>query len=127
MVGYKKYDYEYERKERFAGKTKYSLKKKLKLASDGIIGFSTKPLKLVGGIGFFSILISFGLILYVLISYFFQSITISAGWTSLMITILFFSGVQLLSVCLISEYVGRIYDETKNRPEYIIEKTININ
>lgn len=125
-VGYKKYAYEYERKERFAGKTKYPLRKMLKLASDGIIGFSTKPLKLVGALGMVSILISIGILIYALVSYFSPNISISAGWTSLMVTITFFSGIQLMAIWLISEYIGRIYDETKNRPEYIIDKKINI-
>ena len=125
-VGYKNYAYEYERKERFAGKTKYPLKKMLKLASDGIIGFSTKPLKLVGVIGMVSIIISICILIYALVSYFNPNISISAGWTSLMVTITFFSGIQLIAIWLISEYIGRIYDETKQRPEYIIDKKINI-
>ena len=68
-VGYKQIPFQYERKERFAGKTKYPLKKMLKLASDGIISFSTKPLKIVGGLGIISIVISFILLIYALISY----------------------------------------------------------
>ena len=124
-VGFKQIAYEYERKERFAGKTKYPLKKMLKLASDGIISFSTKPLKLLGGLGLISIFISFAIMLYAIISYIFKLNELSAGWTSLMITITFFSGVQLLSIWIISEYVARIYDESKQRPQYIIEKKIN--
>lgn len=126
-VGYTQYAYEYERKERFAGKTKYPLKKMLKLAADGIIGFSTKPLKLLGGLGLFSILISFIILIYSLLSFAFKWNNITAGWTSLMVAITFFAGVQLLSLWMISEYIGRIYDETKGRPQYIVDKTININ
>ena len=125
-VGYKQTAYEYERKERFAGKTKYPLKKMLKLASDGIIGFSTKPLKLVGILGMLSILISFIVLIYSIISYIFKLNTLTAGWTSIMVAITFFAGVQLLSIWIMSEYIGRIYDETKQRPQYIIDKKINI-
>ncbi len=125
-LGYKQYAYEYERKERFAGKTKYPLKKMLKLASDGIISFSTKPIKLVGALGIISILISICILIYALISYIFKLNQLSAGWTSLMVAITFFAGVQLLSLWIISEYIGRIYDESKNRPQYIIDKKINI-
>ena len=125
-VGYKQKAYEYERKERFAGKTKYPLKKMLKLASDGIIGFSTKPLKLVGILGMLSILISFIVLIYSIISYIFKLNTLTAGWTSIMVAITFFAGVQLLSIWIMSEYIGRIYDETKQRPQYIIDKKINL-
>ena len=125
-VGYKQIPFEYERKERFAGKTKYPLKKMLKLASDGIISFSTKPLKLVGALGIFSILISFVILIYALISYIFDLNNLSAGWTSIMVTVTFFAGVQLLSLWIMSEYIGRIYDEAKSRPEYIIDKKVNI-
>jgi len=125
-VGFKQAPFEYERKERFAGKTKYPLKKMLKLASDGIISFSSKPLKLVGGLGVVSILISLIILIYSIISYIFNLNNLTAGWTSIMVTITLFSGVQLLSIWIISEYIGRIYDETKQRPQYIIDKKINI-
>ena len=125
-VGYKQMPFEYERKERFAGETKYPLKKMLKLASDGIISFSTKPLKLVGALGIMSIVISIILLIYALVSYIFNLNDLSAGWTSIMVAITFFSGIQLMSIWIIAEYVGRIYDETKKRPQYIIDKEINI-
>ena len=125
-VGYKQYAYEYERQERFAGETKYPLKKMLKLASDGIISFSGKPIKLVGALGIFSIIISIIILIYALISYAFKLNDLSAGWTSIMVAITFFAGVQLLSLWVISEYIGRIYDEAKGRPQYVIDKRINI-
>ena len=125
-VGFKQYAYEYERKERFAGETKYPLKKMLKLASDGIISFSTKPLKLVGGLGILSIIISLFILIYSIISYIFNLNSLAPGWTSIMVTITLFSGVQLLSIWIISEYIARIYDESKKRPQYIIDKKINI-
>ena len=125
-VGFKQYAYEYERQERVAGKTKYPLKKMMKLASDGIISFSTKPLKLVGGIGILAIAISMVILIYSLISFACSLNNLTAGWTSIMVTVTLFSGVQLLSIWIMSEYIARIYDETKHRPEYIIEKKINI-
>ena len=125
-VGFEQKAFEYERKERFAGKTKYPLKKMLKLASDGIIGFSTKPLKLVGGLGILSICISFIILIYAILSYAFKWNNLAAGWTSLMITMTFLGGVILLSLWMIGEYISRIYDESKDRPQYIIKKKINI-
>ena len=125
-IGFKQIPFEYERKERFAGKTKYPLKKMLKLASDGIIGFSTKPLKMVGALGILAIVISIIILIYSLVSYIFGLNHLTAGWTSIMVTVTLFSGVQLLSIWIMSEYIGRIYDESKSRPQYIIDKTINI-
>ena len=124
-VGFKQKAYEYERQERYAGKTKYPLKKMLKLASDGIISFSSKPIKLVGALGILSIFISIIILIYALISYIFKLNDLSAGWTSIMVAITFFAGVQLLSLWVISEYIGRIYDEAKGRPQYIVDKKIN--
>ena len=125
-IGFKQQPFEYERKERFAGKTKYPLKKMLKLASDGIISFSTKPLKIVGGLGIITIIISILLLLYSVMSYIFNLNQLTPGWTSIMVAITLFSGVQLLSIWIISEYLARIYDESKKRPQYIISKTINL-
>lgn len=124
-IGYKQVPFEYERQERIAGKTKYPLKKMMHLASDGIISFSTKPLKILGVIGFISVMISIIILIYALISFAFKLNNLSAGWTSIMVTITFFAGVQLVSLWVISEYIGRIYDETKQRPQYIIDKKIN--
>ena len=125
-IGFKQTPIEYERQERFAGKTKYPLKKMLKLASDGIISFSTKPLKLIGGIGVISIFISIILLIYAIVSYIFHLNDLAPGWTSMMVAITFFAGVQLVSIWMISEYIERIYDDTKKRPEYIIDEKINI-
>ena len=126
-VGFRQYAYEYERKERFAGKTKYPLKKMMKLAKDGIFSFSTKPLKIVGGLGIISVIISIAILIYAILSYAYSWNNLTPGWTSIMCTITFLGGVILLSLWMIGEYIGRIYEETKQRPQYIIEKTININ
>lgn len=125
-VGFKQIPFEYHREERFAGTTKYPLKKMLKLATDGIIGFSTKPLKIVGGIGMIAIVISIFVLIYGLVSYMLGGSNLVAGWTSLITVVTFFSGVQLLSLWIMSEYIGRIYDESKARPQYIVDKEINI-
>ena len=124
-VGYNQKEFDYERQERFAGKTKYPLKKMLKLAADGIISFSTKPLKILGMLGISCVIISVLLIMYALISYFFKLNQLSAGWTSIMIAVTFFAGVQLISIWILSEYIARIYDESRGRPEYIIKNKIN--
>lgn len=125
-IGFKQIPYEYDRQERTVGKTKYPLKKMLRLASDGIISFSTKPLKIVGTLGMTTIGISIIILIYSLLSYIFQWNQITPGWTSIMVAITLFSGVQLLSIWTIGEYIQRIYDDTKRRPEYIIDKKINI-
>ena len=125
-VGFKQYAYEYERKERFAGKTKYPLKKMLKLAQDGILSFSTKPLKIVGGFGIISVIISIAILIYSILSFAFKWNNLTPGWTSLMCTMTFLGGVILISLWMIGEYIARIYDETKQRPQYIVDKTINI-
>lgn len=125
-VGFEQYAYEYERKERFAGKTKYPLKKMLKLASDGIIGFSTKPIKIIGGFGVTFVIISIIILLYYILSKIFGWTNVIKGWTSIMFAITFVGGVVLLALWIIGEYLVRIYDETKQRPQYIIKKKINI-
>ena len=125
-VGFKQTPFEYERKERFAGKTKYPLKKMLKLAKDGIFSFSTKPLKIVGTMGIISLAISVIILIYAVLSYIFNWNNVTAGWTSTMVTITFLDGMILISLWMIGEYIGRIYDETKRRPQYIIERMINI-
>ena len=98
----------------------------LKLASDGIISFSTKPLKIVGGLGILSVLASLAILIYSILSFIFSWNNLTAGWTSIMVTITFLSGIILISLWMISEYIARIYDEVKGRPSYIINKTINI-
>ena len=125
-VGFKQDPYEYERKEIFAGKTKYPLKKMLKLAKDGIIGFSTKPLKIVGGLGILSVVVSIIILIYAILSFAFNWNNLTAGWTSIMCTMTFLGGIILISLWMIGEYIARIYDETKQRPQYIVDKTINI-
>ena len=125
-VGFEQKAFLYDRPERKLGTTKYPFKKMFKLASDGILSFSNKPMKIVGGLGVISILFSIAVLIYSLCSYFGQWNNLTPGWTSIMVCITFFAGVQLLSLWVLSEYISRIYDESKGRPEYIIKEKINI-
>lgn len=123
-VGFDQTYVEYERDQRFAGTTKYPLKKMLRFATDGIISFSTKPLKMVRSLGYITILIAILLFFYSLYSkYIIHSV--ASGWTSIMVALTFFSGVQLFSIGLLGEYIARIYDESKKRPLYLIKEKIN--
>ncbi|MGA9173634.1 MAG: glycosyltransferase family 2 protein [Thermoactinomyces sp.] len=118
-VGFRQTAIEYVRDERFAGETKYPLKKMLRFSMDGITSFSYKPLKLATYLGF---VISFASFVYLLISLgqrLFTSSTV-AGWASLIACVLLLNGVILIILGILGEYVGRIYDETKNRPLYIL-------
>ncbi|CAN7188093.1 glycosyltransferase family 2 protein [Rossellomorea sp. LjRoot5] len=124
-VGFNQTFIEYERDERFAGETKYPLKKMIKFASDGIIAFSTKPLKIVMTLGFFSVLVSFLVLVYAISIKLFGR-EVETGWASIMVAITFFSGVQLLGMGIVGEYIARIYDESKNRPIYIVKETVNM-
>ena len=121
LVGFPSSTVYYERTERFAGKSKYPLKKMLSFAFDGITSFSIKPIRLVWGLGLLACLMAVAAAVYSLVSWFFGSSV--TGWTSLMISIWFLGGVQLVSVGVIGEYIGKIYKEVKRRPRYIIEET----
>jgi polyisoprenyl-phosphate glycosyltransferase len=124
FIGFKQVPFYYVRDKRLYGKTKYPLNKMLRLAATGIFYFTKKPLKLSLSLGSLSILISLGLIIYVFISKFVKSSAIP-GWASIVITIVFFGGVQLFMIGILGEYIGSIFDEVKNRPEYIVDKKVN--
>lgn len=123
MVGYKSDIVTYERAERFAGESKYPLKKMLAFAFEGITSLSTKPIKLITGIGFIIFAVSIVMVIYNIIR-FFMGATVP-GWASLAVSIWALGGVQLISIGLIGEYIGKIYLESKHRPRYIVEKFIN--
>lgn len=125
-VGFKQIAIEFERSERFAGETKYPLKKMLKLAMDGIMSFSYKPLKLASYLGAILSGISFLYLIFVLIQKLFFPETSQSGWTSLIAVSLFFNGIILLMLGIIGEYIGRIYEEAKGRPLYIISELKNM-
>ena len=123
LVGFKSDIVYYERNERFAGESKYPLKKMLNFAWDGITSFSVKPLRFICSLGFIILFISLAIMIYSLI----RKITGNTvdGWTFLSISIWFIGGLQMISIGIIGEYIGKIYNETKARPRYIIEEDLN--
>lgn len=120
-VGFKQIAIPYQRAERFAGKSKYPLRKMLRFATDGILSFSTKPLQMSIALGMLAAFIAMGGIVYAIAMRIFTDIWVE-GWTALMIAILFLGGVQLICVGILGEYIGRIYNEVKQRPLYIVEE-----
>lgn len=122
LVGYKSDVVYYERNERFAGKSKYPLKKMLNFAWDGITSFSVKPLRFICGLGFLILFVSIVIMIYSLI----RKITGNTvdGWTFLSISIWFIGGLQMISTGIIGEYIGKMYSETKARPRYIISENL---
>lgn len=123
MVGFQSDTVLYERSERFAGESKYPLKKMLAFAIDGITSFSVKPLRLITNAGIVVFLISLVMLLYTLISWI-AGRTVT-GWTSTLASIWMIGGIQLLSLGVIGEYIGKIYNETKQRPRFIIDRYLN--
>ncbi|MDY2629851.1 MULTISPECIES: glycosyltransferase family 2 protein [unclassified Clostridium] len=119
LIGYKYSIVEYERHERFAGESKYPLKKMLAFAVDGITSFSVKPIRLISVLGFSIFFISLIALIYSLVVKFLGKTEV--GWTSIVISIWMLGGIQLLSLGVIGEYIGKIYNETKARPRYIIK------
>jgi glycosyltransferase involved in cell wall biosynthesis len=120
-VGFKQTGLYYERKERFAGQSKYPLVKMIRFAWDAITSFSTTPLRVVSYLGFGVAFLGFLYSIYVVYLKLFTNATVS-GWSSVMIVILLMSGINLITLGVIGEYIGRISEESKNRPLYIIEK-----
>lgn len=120
-VGFKQTDVTYVREERFAGETKYPLKKMIKFAMDGLTAFSYKPLKLSTYLGF---LLSAGSVIYLIIALILNGCGIASipAWACALSIPLFFNGVILMMLGIMGEYIGRIYDESKNRPLYIIKE-----
>lgn len=121
-VGFKKIGVKYDRAERTAGTSKYPLKKMVRLALDGITGFSSSPLKISFYMGIFATLVGFGIFVWSIVEKIMSPATTVPGWASLMTVIVFFSGVQLMTIGILGEYIGRIYDEVKQRPLYIEDK-----
>ncbi len=122
-IGFKQTGYEYDRDERAAGDSKYSFKKLFKLAYNGIFNFSEFPVKLITNLGFFSISVSLLYLAYnVIKKYVYHAVP--EGFTALLFTIILFSGVQLISLGIIGEYVLRIFFQVKGRPLYIVKKRI---
>lgn len=125
-MGYKQLPCYYERKERFAGETKYPLKKMMKFAATGLLSFSKKPLKIAIWTGLVSVCTGLVYALIILISKIIHPSSFVVGWTSIIFIIIFFGGIQLLTIGILGEYVGNLFDEAKDRPEYIIADKINL-
>lgn len=126
LIGYNYSIVEYERHERFAGESKYPLKKMIAFALDGITSLSVKPIRLITALGFTIFFVSVIALIYSIVVKFFGSTV--TGWTSLTLSIWMLGGIQLLSLGVIGEYVGKIYNETKQRPRFIIaDKLIDNN
>lgn len=120
QLGFQSAVVEYERKERQAGQTKYPFLKMLSFAVDGITSFTIKPLRMVTFIGMIIFAISLILSLFTLVSYYNSKVI--PGWASIALPIYFLGGIQLLSIGIVGEYIGKIYKEVKRRPRYIIEE-----
>lgn len=122
-LGFKNTIVYYERNKRFAGESKYPLKKMLAFAFDGITSFSMRPLRMILSVGVLILIISIIIMIYSLVVKILGDTV--PGWTFLAISIWFIGGLQMVSIGLIGEYIGKIYKETKARPRYIIEEIIN--
>lgn len=123
LIGYKSDVVLYERNERFAGESKYPLKKMLSFAFEGITSFSVKPIRLILTVGILMFISSLAALLYFLIIW--MAGKTVEGWTTVVASIWMIGGIQLLCLGVIGEYIGKIYIETKQRPKYIIDKFIN--
>ena len=123
LIGYKTATVTYARKERLAGESKYPLKKMLSFAWDGITSFSIKPISMIMAFGGVIVACSVVAFIYTLVSYFMGHV--SPGWSSLMISIWFLGGVQLLFIGVVGQYVGKTYIESKERPRYNVEEFLN--
>ena len=122
LIGFKSAIVEYERNERFAGESKYPLKKMLNFALDGITSFSVKPIRFITATGFLISIISVIMFIYTIVRHILGFTVV--GWSSLIISLWFLGGVQILSIGVIGEYIGKIYMETKARPRFIIESYV---
>ncbi|MDD2385812.1 MAG: glycosyltransferase family 2 protein [Bacteroidales bacterium] len=122
LIGYKTKKVYYKRESRFAGESKYPLRKMINFAVDGITSFSVKPIRFIFIIGFICLIFSFASLIYILISYN-QGNTVP-GWTSVMISLWFLGSITILSLGIIGEYIGKIYSEVKRRPSYNIETVL---
>lgn len=121
-LGFRSAKVYYRRKERTGGETKYTFSKMLTLAWDGITSFSTTPLRMIFYIGLFIFLATSLVSCWILYAKFFKESTVP-GWASIVLPIFLLGGIQLLSLGIIGEYLGKIYKESKRRPRYIIDKT----
>ena len=123
MVGYRHDCVYYERKERFAGESKYPLKKMLAFAFEGITSLSIKPIRMILTVGVLLFFISIAMLIYSLVQYCRGQVT--PGWTSIMFSVWAIGGIQLIAIGIIGEYIGKVYLETKQRPRYLIREYLD--
>ncbi len=123
LIGYPSDSVYYERNERFAGESKYPLKKMLSFAFDGITSFSIKPIRFIMTLGMLIFFVSFGILIYSVVRHFMGETVL--GWSSLMVSVWALGGLQLLAIGVIGEYVGKVYLETKARPRFAIQDVLD--
>jgi hypothetical protein len=123
LIGYQTTCVYYNRAQRFAGESKYPLKKMLNFAIDGVTSFSIKPVRMIFALGIVFVLIALAILLYVLISYWTDNVV--PGWSSIILSIWFVGGCILIGLGVVGEYIGKIYIEVKDRPRYNIEKILH--
>lgn len=121
-IGFRQVPFYYERKGRYAGETKYPYRSLIRLAMTALTYFSKKPLQIATGLGFFAVLVGIVLAVWFTLGKIYGFSNAGSGWTSLMTTIVFFGGVQLLTIGVLGQYIGILFDEIKGRPEYIIQE-----
>ena len=124
-IGFKQVPFYYDRKARIAGETKYPLRKMLGFASMALLYFSKKPLQMATGLGFVAVIVGLLLGLWVFLGKIYGFSNAETGWTSIITIIIFFGGVQLLTIGVLGQYIGVLFDEIKNRPEFIVDETRN--
>ena len=121
-VGFRQVPYHYERKARFAGSTKYPLSKMLRFASTALLYFSKKPLKMVMSLGFIAVFVGIVLTVWSILGKIYGFSNAETGWTSIVTVVIFFGGVQLITIGVLGQYIGVLFDEIKDRPEYIVDE-----
>jgi dolichol-phosphate mannosyltransferase len=121
-VGFKQIAFPYKRDARFAGETKYSLSKMIRLAMDAITSFSMAPLKITVYLGFISVLLGVLYTVFIFCCYLFGLADLVKGWSSLMVALIVFAGIQLIVLGVVGQYIGRIFEQVQARPLYLVDK-----
>lgn len=122
LIGFRSTEVYFDCNDRYAGKSKYTVRKMLNFAADGITSFSVKPLRMISIIGFLCVLMSIAEMTYIVVAWLRHSVV--PGWSSMLFSIWFIGGMLMLSMGILGEYIGKIYKEVKHRPRYIVEKNI---
>lgn len=122
-IGFRQTGVEYRRDARYAGTTKYPLRKMVRFAFDAVTSFSTAPLRIVSGLGLLMVIFCFAYLVYALVVRFATHSAV-AGWTTVVVLVLLIGGIQMLSLGIVGQYIARIFEEAKNRPLYLIDETV---